>query len=191
MLQLYLHSSRRDLQIEIVSLSLSTNPGGCGLHILGSLHGGLLCFVILASSWLLCCCLLGVLCSPDSLLSLGFPHLGLLVPLGHDVLESGAYYSTLELLCALGPLLLDILLQALLVLPPVEHSPGDLPGVPLEEVGLVGAPGQELVALAVSLDEGAAVPGVDLVARVGTQVNLHGYFLLDNLSCRSELSYLS
>merc|ERR1719147_179854 len=113
MLQLYLHSSRIELRIEIVSLSLSTNPGGCGLHILGGLHGGLLCFVILASSWLLCCRLLCVLGSPDSLLSLGFPHLGLLVPLGHDVLESGAHYSTLELLCALGPLLLYSTVQVI------------------------------------------------------------------------------
>ena len=36
--------------------------------------------------------------------------------------------------------------------PAVENGPGDLPGVPLQHVRLVGAGGQELVALAISLD---------------------------------------
>jgi hypothetical protein len=45
------------------------------------------------------------------------PHLGLLVPLGHDVLEGGAHHGALELLRPAGPLLGHILLQTLLVLP--------------------------------------------------------------------------
>ena len=42
-------------------------------------------------------------------------------------------------------------------LPAVEHGPGDLPGVPLQHVRLVGARAQELVALAVPLDLGHGV----------------------------------
>ena len=37
-------------------------------------------------------------------------------------------------------------------IPAVQNGPGDLPGVPLQHVRLVGAGGQELVALAISLD---------------------------------------
>merc|ERR1719305_2154120 len=58
-------------------------------------------------------------------------------------------------------------------LPAVEHGPGDLPGVPLQHMSLVGAGRQELVALAISLDQGAAMARVDLVARVAAQVDLH------------------
>ena len=36
-------------------------------------------------------------------------------------------------------------------IPAVKNGPGDLPGVPLQHVRLVGAGGQELVALAISL----------------------------------------
>ena len=79
-------------------------------------------------------------------------HLGFLVPLGHDVLEGGAHHGALELLGAASPLLGHVLLQPLLVLPPVQHGPGDVPRVPLQQVRLVRPRGGELVALAVTLD---------------------------------------
>ena len=81
-------------------------------------------------------------------------HLRLLVPLGHNVLEGGSHHGTLELLCSPGPLLGHILLETLLVLPgrengylnhlmmselpPVENGPGNVPGVPLQHMSLVG-----------------------------------------------------
>ena len=85
----------------------------------------------------------------------------------------GTNNSTLELLSAASPLLGNVLLKTLLVLSPVEHSPADLPGVPLQHVRLMGAGGQELVALTISLDQGATMAWVDLVAGEDTQVNLH------------------
>ena len=63
----------------------------------------------------------------------------------HQYLKGGANNGSLELLSPLVPLLGDILLLALLVLPPVEHGPGDLTGVALQKVSLVGAAGQEPV----------------------------------------------
>merc|ERR1719507_2241383 len=153
-------------------LSLATNPAGA------SLGGVLCCLLCLLRSLVLNNRLLDggfllVLGSADSLLPLGFSHLRLLVPLSHDILQSSSNGGTLELLGTASPLLGHILLKTLLVLPAVEHGPGDLPGVPLQHMGLVGAGGQELVALAVSLDQGAAMAGVDLVARVAAQVDLH------------------
>ena len=61
----------------------------------------------------------------------------------HQYLKGGANDGSLELLSPLVPLLGDILLLSLLVLPPVEHGPGDLTGVALQKVSLVGARGQE------------------------------------------------
>ena len=44
------------------------------------------------------------------------------------------------------------------MLPALEDGPGDVPGVPLEQVRLVGPRGGELVALAITLDlEGVAI----------------------------------
>ena len=63
----------------------------------------------------------------------------------HRYLKGGANNGSLELLSPLVPLLGDILLLSLLVLPPVEHGPGDLTGVALQKVSLVGAAGQEPV----------------------------------------------
>ena len=80
---------------------------------------------------------------PDSLFPLRFPDLGLLVPLGHNVLESGSDDGPLELLGLLGPLLGGLLLNTLLVLAPVEDGPACLPGVSLQEVSLVGPVVQE------------------------------------------------
>ena len=80
---------------------------------------------------------------PDSLFPLRFPDLGLLVPLGHNVLESGSDDGPLELLGLLGPLLGGLLLNTLLVLAPVQHGPGHLAGVALQQVGLVAAAIQE------------------------------------------------
>ena len=55
--------------------------------------------------------------SPDGLLPLGLPDLGLLVALGEDVGERGAHDGALELLGLLCPLLGCLLLNALAVLP--------------------------------------------------------------------------
>jgi len=107
------------------------------------------------------------------LLPLGLPNLRLLVPLSHDVLEGGANYSTLKLSGALVTFLSCLLLKTLLMLAPIEDGPCDFPGVPLEHVGLVRTAAQELVALAVSLDQCTAMAGVDLVTGVHTQVDLH------------------
>lgn len=71
------------------------------------------------------------------MLTLSFPDLGLLIPLGHDVGQSGTNDGPLELLGPLGTLLGGLLLNTLLVLPPVEHSPCGLAGVALQKVGLV------------------------------------------------------
>merc|ERR1719186_149000 len=150
-------------------LSLSSNPGGGLGDILGRLLLGLLGFVVLGCSFLDSCLLL-LLSSSDSLLPLGFTNLRLLVPLGHDVLKSGSNNSPLELL---GPFLLDIFLESLLVFPTVQHSPGDFTRVPLEQVSLVGPALQELVALAIRLDESSPMAGINLIAGVNTQVDLH------------------
>ena len=58
-------------------------------------------------------------------------------------LEGGTHNGSLELLGPLVPLLGDILLLSLLVLPPVEHSPGHLTRVPLQDVSLVGSARQK------------------------------------------------
>ena len=180
---------------ECQCLSLSTDPDGRLLHVL---HGFLclLGFLVNCSRGLLSSgLLLGVLGSSHCLLPLSLPDLGLLVPLGHDVLESCANHGSLELLGPLVPSLGDILLGPLLVLPAVEDSPGSLTRVPLEDMSLVGPAAQEparlnyetahqvsalLVALAVHLDEGSPVARVDLVARIHAQVNLHGDFVFCN-----------
>merc|ERR1711971_1540958 len=58
-----------------------------------------------------------ILGGTNSLLPLGFSHLGLLVPLGHDVLQGCSNNGTLEILGTASPLLGHILLKTLLVLP--------------------------------------------------------------------------
>ena len=58
-------------------------------------------------------------------------------------LEGGTHNGSLELLGPLLPRLGDILLLSLLVLPPVEHSPGHLTRVPLQDVSLVGSARQK------------------------------------------------
>merc|ERR1719186_945890 len=121
--------------------------------------------------------LLGLLGSTDGLLTLSLPHFRLLVPLGHDILKGGANDGTLELLSPLGTFLGGVLLQSLLVLAPVEHGPGDLPGIPLEVMALLGFAREEFEGLAVGLDQGAAVAGVDLQTRKCAQFNLHFDFL--------------
>ena len=128
---------------EAECLSLASDPDGRLLHVL---HGflcllGLL--VDLSGSLLGSGLLLGVLGSSHRLLSLGLPDLGLLVPLGHDVLEGGSDYGSLELLGPLVPFLGNILLQTLLVLPSVEDSPGDLTRITLQKMSLVGSSRQE------------------------------------------------
>ena len=153
----------QEVRANNVCLSLSSDSGGGLLDILDGLFLGLLCLLISSRGLLGSGLLLGVLGGPHGLLPLGLPDLGLLVPLGHDVLKSGkclkpsesnsiaslkyleggANNGPLELLGPLVPLLGDILLLTLLVLPPVEHSPGDLTGVALQKVSLVGAAGQE------------------------------------------------
>merc|ERR1719339_403933 len=153
-------------------LSLATNPSGPGLL---DILRCLLCLLrsLVLDSGLLDGGFLLVLGGADSLLPLGFSHFRLLVPLRHDVLQSCSNDGTLELLGTASPLLGHILFKTLLVLPAVEHGPGDLPGVPLQHMSLVGAGRQELVALAIGLDQGAAMARVDLVARVAAQVDLH------------------
>merc|ERR1719239_85149 len=153
-------------------LSLATDPARAGLLDI------LCCLLCLLRSLVLDSRLLDggfllIFGGANCLLPLSFSHLRLLVPLCHDVLQGGSNDSTLELLGTASPLLGNILLKTLLVLPAVKHSPGDLPGVPLQHMGLVGAGGQELVALAISLDQGAAMARVDFVARVAAQVDLH------------------
>merc|ERR1719239_1371990 len=153
-------------------LSLATDPARAGLL---DILCCLLCLLrsLVLDSRLLDSGFLLILGGAHSLLSLGFSHLRLLVPLCHDVLQGSSNNCTLELLGAASPLLGHILLKTLLVLPAVKNGPGDLPGVPLQHVRLVGAGGQELVALAVSLDQGAAMARVDFVARIAAQVDLH------------------
>merc|ERR1719239_1008645 len=153
-------------------LSLATDPARAGLLDI------LCCLLCLLRSLVLDSRLLDggfllIFGGANCLLPLGFSHLRLLVSLCHDVLQGGSNNSTLELLGTASPLLGNILLETLLVLPAVENGPGDLPGVPLQHMSLVGAGGQELVALAISLDQGAAMAWVDLVARVAAQVDLH------------------
>merc|ERR1719481_1314852 len=149
------------------SLSLSSNSWSRLLNVLDSLVIGLLCFLV-NSRWSLLGCglLLLLLGSSDGLLSLGLPDLGLLV--------------------SLVPFLGDILLETLLVLPPVEHGPGYLTGITLQKMSLVGSAGQKPEVLAINLDQRSAMAWVDLVPRVNTQLYLHdGLFF----SCRSESSY--
>ena len=105
---------------------------------------GFLCFLVNSGRSLLGSSLLLLLLGgSDGLLSLGLPHLGLLVPLGHDVLEGGSDYGSLELLGPLVPFLGNILLETLLVLPSVEDSPGDLTRITLQKMSLVGSSRQE------------------------------------------------
>ena len=182
------------------SLSPAADVGGGLLHILDGFVSALLGFLVRWSGSLLSRgLLLGVLGGSHGLLPLGLPDLGLLVPLGHDVLEGGANHGTLELLGPLVPFLGDILLSALLVLPSVQHSPGGVARISLQDMGLVSPATQEpaiikhlkpdgarslsshlLVALPVHLDQGPPVAGVDLVAGVHTQVYLHGDFVFCN-----------
>merc|ERR1719147_195933 len=171
------------------SLSLSSNSWSRLLYILDSLVIGLLCFLV-NSRWSLLGCglLLLLLCSSDGLLSLGLPDLGLLVPLGHDVLEGGSDDGSLELLGPLVPFLGNILLKTLLVLPPVEHSRGYLTGITLQKMSLVGSAGQKPEVLAINLDQRSAMAWVDFVPRVNTQLYLHGGLFF---SCRSESSNIS
>lgn len=81
--------------------------------------------------------------SLDGLLSLCLSHLGLHVTLGHDLGEGGADDGTLELLRAASALLHGLLLDSLLVLPAVQHGPGDLARVPLHQVRLLALLVQE------------------------------------------------
>merc|ERR1719510_1552036 len=69
-------------------LSPATNPGGGLLHVLDGLVSALLGFLV-SHSWSLLGrgLLLSVLSGPHGLLPLSLSDLGLLVPLGHDVLE--------------------------------------------------------------------------------------------------------
>ncbi len=64
----------------------------------------------------------------------------------------------------------------LLVLPPVEDSPGDLPGVPPHEMRLEALALQELEGLAIRANQGAAPAGVDLVPAVTAQVDPEIFF---------------
>merc|ERR1711862_654907 len=119
-------------------LSLASDPPGSLGDVLHGLVLGLLGFLVSWSRSLLSSgLLLGVLGGSHRLLSLGLPDLWLLVPLGHDVLEGGSHHGSLELLGPLVPLLGNILLGSLLVLPPIQHSPGGVTGISLQDVSLV------------------------------------------------------
>merc|ERR1712020_740126 len=123
---LYLRGHNQFIQETCRRLSLSSDAGSGLLHILDCLVLCLLGFLVSGGGGLLGgSLLLLILGGSHRLLPLGLPDLGLLVPLGHDVLEGGTHNGSLELL---GPLL-----------PPVEHSPGHLTRVPLQDVSLVGS----------------------------------------------------
>ena len=79
----------------MTSLSLASHHGLGLLGVLGGLLLGLGGLVL--SCGLLHGGLLGLLGGTDGLLPLCLPHLGLLVPLGHDFLEGGADHGALEL----------------------------------------------------------------------------------------------
>ena len=72
--------------------------------------------------------------SPNGLFSLCLPNLGFLVSLGEDVTECGAGDVTLMFDNAPCTFTALFLLQTLLVLPPVQHSPADLTRVALSYV---------------------------------------------------------
>jgi len=55
---------------------------------------------------------------PNSLITLGFSHFGLHIPLCQDISKGGTNNSPLELLSTSGTLLLNIFFLTLLVLPP-------------------------------------------------------------------------
>ena len=70
--------------------------------------------------------------SPDSLFSLCFANLWLLISLGHDVAECCTCNSTSKLLGSPGTFLDHLFLLTLLMLPSVEDSPCDFSGVALQ-----------------------------------------------------------
>ena len=77
----------------------------------------------------------------------------------------------------MGPLcslLGGLLLLSLLVLSSVQDGPVDLAGIALQQMGMVGATIQEFEGLSIGSDEGTAPAGVDFVAAVGTELDLHG-----------------
>jgi hypothetical protein len=111
---------------------------------------------------------------PDGLFSLSFPDFGLLVPLGNNVLKGSSNNSSLELVGSLCPFLGGFFLLSLLVLATVQDGPVNLAGVALQQMGTVGATVQEFEGLSVRSDEGSAPAGVDFVAAVGTELDLHG-----------------
>ena len=116
------------------------------------------------------CLLLGRL---DGLLALCVADPGLLVPLEKDFSERGADNGTLELLGLAGLLLRLLLLLALSVLAPIQHSPSRLTGVPIHQVRPLTLGVQKLQSFSVYLDQGLATTRVDLEAAVVAQCNLH------------------
>lgn len=72
--------------------------------------------------------------SLDGLLALCLSDLGLHVPLGQDLGERGSDDGALELLGAARSLTRLLLLDALLVLAPVQHGPRNLARVALHQV---------------------------------------------------------
>lgn len=106
---------------------------------------------------------------PDGLFSLSLTHFGLLVPLSHDILESGSNNGPLELLCPLGTLLWGFFLDTLPVLTSVEHSPSHLTRIPLQQMSFHAAAIQKFEDLAIRLDQSPATARIDLVATVCTE----------------------
>lgn len=72
---------------------------------------------------------------PDSLISLGFPDLGLHVSLGKNLSKTGTNDGALELGRPPGLLLGLLLFDSLPVLSSVKHRPGDLTRIALHKMG--------------------------------------------------------
>lgn len=71
---------------------------------------------------------------PNGLVALRFPHFGLHVALGQNVVQAGADDRALELGRLAGLLLRLLFLDTLLVLSSIQHGPGDLTRVALHQM---------------------------------------------------------
>ena len=122
---------------------------------------------------------------PDGLFTLGLTHFGLLIPLGHDILECSSHNGPLELLRPLGALFGGFFLNTLPVLTPVEHSPSHLTRIPLQQVSAMTAAIQKFEDLAIGLDQSPATARINLVATVRAEFDPGKHILVlvsfDNL----------
>merc|ERR1712184_210806 len=126
-----------------------------------------------SNSWCRLLRFLYFFCSPNSLLSLSLPNIGLLISFRENVLKCGSNNSSLKLLSSFRTFLRYLFFNTFSMLSSIEHCPCNFTWVSFQEVSFVASTIQEFERLAVLFDQGSTPSRVDLVTAIRANFDLH------------------